>query len=174
MNAKSKLFIAIAFVVSATWFYFTPHLAVAGMKAAMESKDADILSAYVNFPALKDSVKAGFSAKLAKQPIKEIEENSFGALGAALTKAFINPLVDAIVTPENLAMMLKGYKPKAVKSGAQPGSAQAETDTAMSYESFDRFVVTIKNKGAKDESVGLVFNRNGLFAWQLSALRFPI
>lgn len=173
MNTKSKLFVAIVFVLSVTWFYFTPHLAVGGMKSAIESKDEVKLSAYVNFPALRESVKAGFSAKLAQQPIKEIEENSFGGLGAALANAFINPLVDVIVTPENLAMMLKGYQPKPVKTSAQPDSAQAGIDTAMSYESFDRFVVTIKNKGATDGSVDLVFNRNGLFSWQLSALRLP-
>lgn len=173
MNTKRKLFVAIVFSLFATWFYFTPYLAVAGMKSAVESKDGAKLSAYVNFPALKESVKASFSAKLAQQPIKEIEENSSGALGAALTNAFINPMVDVIVTPENLAMMLKGYTPKVGNRNTQADSHQTEIETAMSYESFDRFVVNIKNKGEANGSVGLVFNRNGLFSWQLSAMRLP-
>jgi hypothetical protein len=44
----------------------------------------------------------------------------------------------------------------------------------MSYESFDRFVVTVKKKGSTEEPLGLVFNRDGIFSWKLSALRLPM
>ena len=174
MNAKTKLSVAILFVVFTTWFYFTPYLAVSGMKSAAEAKDAAKLSGYVNFPAVKESLKASFNAKLASQVAKEKDGNPFGALGAALAAAFINPMIDALVTPESLAMMMKGDKSQPAKTAAQSKPAESDADTSMAYESFDRFVVTVKKRGSTDEPLGLVFNREGTFSWKLSSLRLPI
>jgi hypothetical protein len=174
MSTKTTLSIAIVFIAFSTWFYFTPHLAVSGMKSAAEAKDAAKLSGYVNFPALKESLKASFNAKLASEVTKEKDGNPFAALGAALAAAFINPMIDALVTPESLAMMMKGDKPQPAKKTEQTKSSDSDPDTSMSYESFDRFVVTVKKKGTTEEPLGLVFNRDGMFSWKLSALRLPM
>lgn len=184
MNTKNKLSIAVVAVAFSTWFYFTPYLTVNAMKSAAEAKDATKLSDYVNFPAVKDSLKASLNAKLASDVSKN-NGNPFGALGAAMAAAFINPMIDALVTPESLAMMMKGEKPKPANNSTQsPSPASSEVvasessesndDTSMSYENFDRFVVTVKKKGSTEEPFGLVFNRDGLFSWKLSALRLPI
>lgn len=174
MSTKTKLSIAIVSVAFSTWFYFTPHLAVSGMKSAAEAKDAAKLSDYVNFPAVKESLKASFNAKLASDVTKEKGGNPFSVFGAALASAFINPVIDALVTPESLAMMMKGDKPQPAKSTEKTKPSGSDADTKMSYESFDRFVVTVKKKGTTEEPLGLVFNRDGMFSWKLSALRLPI
>ena len=173
MNTKAKSSIAIALVTLGTWFYFTPHLAVSGMRSAAEAKDAAKLSDYVNFPAVKESLKASLNAKLATQVSKEQDGNPFAALGAAMAAALINPMIDALITPEGLAMMMKGDKPRpGVNTEQQHADSNAET--SMSYESFDRFVVTVKKKDATEEPLGFVFNREGMFSWKLSALRLPM
>jgi len=174
MSTKAKFFFAIVFVAFSTWFYFTPHLAVSGMKSAAEEKDAAKLSDYVNFPALKESLKASFNAQLASEVAKEEDGNPFAALGAAMAAAFVNPMIDALVTPESLAMMMKGDKPQPAKKSEQTKPSDSDTDTSMSYESFDRFVVTVKKNGSTEEPLGLVFNRDGIFSWKLSALRLPM
>ena len=174
MNTKTKLSIAIAFAALGAWFYFTPHLAVSEMKSAAEAKDAAKLSAYVDFPAVKESFKASLNAKLAMQAPKEQDGNPFAALGAAMAAALINPMVDALITPEGLAMMMKGDKPQPGVNAEQAQQTDSNTDTSMSYESFDRFVVTVKKKGAAEEPLGFVFNREGMFSWKLSALRLPM
>ncbi|MFA7239599.1 MAG: DUF2939 domain-containing protein [Sulfuricellaceae bacterium] len=174
MSKTITLSIVIALIAFCTWFYFTPHLAVNGMKTGAEAKDAAKLSSYVNYPALKESLKAGFSAKLTSGAAKE--SKLLGVLGAALADAVVNPTIDALITPESLAMIMRGDKPQpannATKNTTQ--SKPSETETSMAYESFDRFVVTIKKKGATGEPFGLVFNREGLFSWKLSALRLPL
>ena len=174
MNNKTKVFIAIVLVACGTWFYFSPHLAVSQMKSAAEAKDAAKLSDYVNFPALKESLKASFNAKLASGVTKEKDTNPFAALGALMAAALINPMVDALVTPENLAMMMKGEKPLPTKSTEQTTPSDSDADTSMFYESFDRFVVTVKIKDTAEEPYGLVFSREGMFSWKLSALRLPM
>lgn len=132
MSTKIKLSIALIFVAFSTWFYFTPHLAVSGMKSAAEAKDAAKLSRYVNFPALKESLKADFNAKLASEVAKETDGNLFAVLGAALAAAFINPMIDALVTPESLAMMMKGDKPQLAKNTEEAKSSDSDVDISMS------------------------------------------
>ena len=200
MTRKTKLAAAIAIVAFGTWFYFLPYIAFNGMKSAIDAKDASRLAGYVNFPALKDSIKAGLSARIAARVSDTREKSLFGALGAALAGAFVDPLVDAFVTPESLAMILKAEMPKPAPPARQPPPSapappasppsapappassppesatptESKREQSMSYESFDRFVVSVKKKGSTDQPFSLVFTREGWFSWKLSALRMPL
>jgi len=174
MNNRTKVSIALLLAVFGVWFYFTPHIAVSGMKSAAEKKDAEKLSDYVDFPALKESLKASLKARIASEVVKEKEDNPLAALGAAMGAALIAPMIDAIVTPESLAMIMKGDKPQPGKNSTPSEPAETDIDTSMSYESFDRFVVTVKKKGTTEEPLSLVFHRDGIFSWKLSALRLDM
>ena len=81
MGNKAKVSILAVLVMFGLWFFFTPHLVVNAMESAAEAKDAAKLSGYVNFPALKDSLKAGFNALFASSTVKENAENPYAALG---------------------------------------------------------------------------------------------
>lgn len=59
-------------------------------------------------------------------------------------------MIDALVTPESLAMVMKGEKPEPAAKATKTKSDQ-DVDIAMSYEAFDRFVVTVKKKGSSDK-----------------------
>ena len=158
------------------WFYSTPYIAANNMKKAAEANDSATLSGYINFPSLKESLKANFNAILATEVAKNKDGNPFEALGAALAAAFINPMIDALVTPESLAMMMQGNKLNlekgAPKAESKP-SGISDTEMTMGYESFDRFAVSVKKKGDMDDPVTFVFHREGLVAWKLASLRLP-
>lgn len=179
MQRKKAIYgIAITVIAAAVgvWFYFTPYIAANNMKKAAEASDSATLSSYINFPSLKESLKANFNAMLATEVVKNKEGNPFEALGAALAAAFINPMIDALVTPESLAMMMRGNKPNlekdAPKTESKP-SGTSDTEMTMGYESFDRFAVSVKKKDDMDEPVTFVFHREGLVAWKLASLRLP-
>ena len=181
MQLASVVCVVSAFLFCA-WFYFTPYLAVRGMKSALAARDAARLSSYVNFPSLKESLKANVNAMLASEIMEKKEANPFGAIGTALAAVIINPMIDAFVTPENLATLMKGYEPRLGGDSTQPPLVKDNTwssdfdagvEMSMSYESFDRFVVTVKQKGDVGEPISFVFNRDGTFSWKLSALRLP-
>lgn len=160
------------------WYYYTPYLAVKNMRAAAEKKDSATLSRYINFPSVRESLKASLNAKMLSEIAKKQEQNPFAALGAALAMALIGPMVEAMITPESLAMMMKGEKPSLEKSKSTSSTASAtsepETETSMSYENFDQFVVSTRKKSTSDDPVALVFQREGLFSWKLSAIRLPL
>ena len=174
MHRKRNISIVVL-VVFGIWFFLTPYMTANAMRTAAEERDGGKLSGYVDFPALKESLKASFNAKLASEVAQDSEANAFSALGAAMAAAFVNPMIDALVTPESLVMMMEGNKPE---PGASAGDASADegldADVSMSYENMDTFVVTVTKHGGEQEPIGLVLRRNGLFSWKLSAVRLPL
>ena len=171
----ASVFAAIAVTGAVVWFYFTPHLVAHEMASAAEERNATKLSRHINFPSLRESVKAGINAKLASELLSRGNpDNPFAALGLALGTALVNPIVDAIVTPEGVASIMRGERPMDQKGAkGKSSSKRSEIDTSVHYESFDRFVVAVKKAGSSDDPLLLVFHRDGLFGWKLSELRFP-
>ena len=173
MLLRNRFFIATVVVALLAWFYFTPHLTFRGMRAAIESGDAARFNDYVNFPALKDNIKGTLNARLVSATTPNRARSRYEDLGTALAAAMIGQLVDALITPESMAMMLKGEKPR---PGVIPSAAKSHddaVDVSMKYETFDRFVVTARNRSGTDEPIILVFVRDGPFSWKLSAVRLP-
>jgi hypothetical protein len=160
------------------WYYYTPYLAANNMRIAAENKDAVALSRYINFPSVRESLKATLRAKMLSEMAQKEDQNPFAALGAAFGVALVGPMVDAMVTPEALVMMMKGENPSLEKSEPPPdptsGGSKSDTETSMVYESFDQFVVRTKKRGTTEEPVVLVFQREGLISWKLSAIHLPL
>lgn len=179
MAKGTKLWIAVVLLlVIGGWFYYTPYLTVRNLRHAAENKDSATLSRYINFPSVRESLKASFNAKMLSEMGKMKDQNPLAALGAVFAMALVGPMVDAMVTPEALAIMMKGEKPAIEKDkpAATPTSATSdpEVETLMRYENFDQFVVSIKKKSTSDEPIELVFQREGFVSWKLTAIRLPL
>ena len=176
MNSKATAAIsAIAAIGVGVWFYFTPHLTLHAMKSAAEARDSAALTAHIDFPAVKESLKNAFNAHLAAEVASQKDAGPFAAAGAMFAAAFINPMIDALVTPESIERMMRGDKPMEKREAAKDvESATDDIETEMAYESFDSFVLNVRKKGETSEPIGLILKRDGLFAWKLSAIRFPM
>ena len=183
----------------AGWFYFTPHLAVHGMKAAIDARDAQKLSNYVDFPSLKESLKLDLKGRIAHQMEGDKTDTGSRSIGKslslALASALISPVVDAVVTPQGLALLMQGERPdpkgdrRRKKGGqtetpaqpssqsgsdpAKPDDSRQRIETSSSYESFDRFVVSVRRKEDAAEPVVLVLRRSDLIRWKLAEVRLP-
>jgi len=166
MSKSIKLYlVAIVLLVAGICFYFTPHLAAYNMKKAADNKDTEALSGYVDYPSLRESLKANFNAKIANEITKKEDKNPFNALGAAFAAALLNPMIDALVTPESLAMLMKGEKPqlnesRRSSSKTKSSSKESNTETTIFYKGFNRFVIKIKVKDSSEDHVELIFKRN--------------
>lgn len=172
-----KIGLGVFAIVLSVWFYFTPYIAVWGLKSAAETKDAYKMSSYINYPALKENLKSLFSAKLMKE-VGAAKGNPFAATGMAMAGTMIGPMVDAMVSPEGLAAMIsqgKAGKPGSAQASPSPKALGENQKADMSYENINQFVVNILSKDGKDDPVGLVFTRDGIFSpWKLSALRINV
>jgi len=141
------------------------------MRKAAQNNDAAGISKYVDYPAVRASLKESLTATMRKELAKE-PDNPYTALGAAFAKAIIDKMVDALVTPEAIAAMMRGEKPSPDKSPDVKIDTKNEDtpNISMGYESFSRFVVRASNKKQPGEEIGLVFARKGM-SWKLSAVR---
>jgi hypothetical protein len=89
------------------------------MRKAVQRKDHSYVSAHVDFPQLRESLKGTFTAQMAKE-VAATDTDGFEAFGAALGAMMIGPMIDALVTPEGLIAMMLGTDPNEVKSRPSP------------------------------------------------------
>jgi hypothetical protein len=197
-NWKKPVAIAVAAIVVVTALglsYASPYLALNRLKQAADARDAVTLSEYVDYPALRVSLKQQVGEMLQRRIQAQHSSNPLLMLGAVIGAALIGPLVDAYATPEGVAALLNGMPPTG-KPGerpaappppaAQASSAPAETaqpapasaDTAApqpraqataGYRSLNEFAVTWQ-RSADSERYAAILQRHGLFSWKLAAV----
>jgi len=185
---KKILFIlfSVIILICGIGFYSTPYWAFRNMRMAAENKDTETLNRYVDFNALKESLKANLNDRIARETGSTKNGDAMDTLGSAIATAFINPLIDAFVTPDGLAMIVRGSIPerprsrrrseeKAENNGGKKKSEgkKTEIETSTYYQNFNRFVVAFKEKGSHHDQIRLVFRRDGLASWKLCAMDFP-
>lgn len=135
--------VAVAMIVAALGYaYASPYIAVKHMKAAADARDAATLNEYVDYPALRLSLKQQVGEMLERRVEGQHSSNPLLILGAVIGAALISPLVDAYATPEGVTALLNGmpptgkpgdrpHAPPPAESGAQPAeSAQSAPPAA--------------------------------------------
>lgn len=181
--------IAVLVVIFCAWYYATPYLAFSAMKAAADKKDAQALSEYVDYPAVRESLKATFKAKMAGELVKGgANANPFAALGMMLAGTLVDTMVDAMITPQGLANLMSAdqsapmvhapSKPQQETQTLLPTQTQeskneaSERDTVITrrYADWNRFEISASKRDKPDDKVTMVLVRQGIASWKLSAI----
>lgn len=111
----------IAVVAILGYGYASPYLAANRMKAAADARDAATLNEYVDYPALRMSLKQQVGEMLQQRIHAQHSSNPLLLFGAVIGAALIGPLVDAYATPDGVAALLNGMPPTG-KPGEQPAA----------------------------------------------------
>jgi hypothetical protein len=184
-----KKLIVVALVLFAAWLFATPYLTLHSIKSAAEEKDIQSLSQYIDFPAFKESLKTNLKGKINRTLAKTHNDNPYAnlldAAGSQLAVRMIDPLLDAVVTPESVAELLQG-NPPAADSGKEKGKGKEgigdvlsfmpssqNVDVVAGYKSFDSFVITLKEKGSGKEVMAFILKRQGLSSWRVVGVKIP-
>jgi hypothetical protein len=177
MDGKQRKYLGLglvgAFLIGG-WQYATPYITLYQMYDAAKKQDFQGVATHVDFLALRDSVKANVNSIV---QTKSIEQNNplMGLVGAALSGFLLNPVVDAVVTPEGVTGLLLGQRillNPTEGQGADQSQKPPDVDVKPRYESFDRFVVGVKPKGEDLPPVDIILHREGL-GWKVTGLRLP-
>ena len=157
-------------VVAATSFA-SPWWTLHRLRAAVDRHDAEGVSAQVDFPALRDSVKSQLLGSIARDAGNE-GGNPFAAIGKAFARVVADPVVDAIVSPAGVAAMVEHGKVSIGRPTREPHSADAEPPRdkpryALHYRGWSHFAVTAEDGGS------FVFRRDGLWSWKLAGIELP-
>ncbi|HDR9760538.1 TPA: DUF2939 domain-containing protein [Burkholderia cepacia] len=104
--------LAIAAVAAIGYAYASPYVALGRLKTAIDARDAQAISEYVDFPSLRISLKQQVTEELMRRIDAVKKGNPFAVLGALIGSALIGPLVDAYATPEGVAALMSGLPPR--------------------------------------------------------------
>jgi len=168
----NKLVVVLAVMVpllllgtAAVYLYFTPYFALQAIERAARSGDTTALAQRIDFPAVRASVKQQVVARIDQAAAPN--PNPLAAFGSALAGALSEPAVDALVTPDNLARMLRG---ESVGSVQGPTLRLEDSHVEFGYIGIDRFqAITAPPPGG----FTLVLARDGWFDWKLVDVVLP-
>jgi hypothetical protein len=181
--------IALAIVATLGYGYASPYVTLNRLKVAADARDAATLNEYVDYPALRLSLKQQVGELLQRRVEAQHSSNPLLLFGAMIGAALIGPLVDAYATPDGVAALLNGMPPSG-KPGEQPppaGNTEAapapaapapnaqnaapepRPQASAGYRTFNEFVVTWQ-RSANGERYSAVLQRHGLFSWKLAAV----
>lgn len=149
----------------AVYLYYTPHRALQRIEGAARSGDTRALSERVDFPAVRASVKRQVVARI--DQAAAANPNPLAALGSALAGALSEPAVDALVTPENVARMLRGENMGSVQA---PKLQLDGSSVELGYRGIDRFEAVT---APAPNGFTLVLARDGWFDWKLVEVVLP-
>jgi len=175
MNSQRPVIVVsiLLALVAGAVLYASPYLALYRMREAVRARDAVALTPYVDFPAVRESVKAGINARIGTEIAKDAGRNPFAALGAAFAAAIVNPLVDAMVTPEGMAAMLSGERPSLEHAASKTPPDVDDVETVARYVGVDRFLLTVHQRGDASPPIEFTLERVGLAGWKVVGVRFP-
>ncbi|HTH61795.1 MAG TPA: DUF2939 domain-containing protein [Paraburkholderia sp.] len=115
----------VVFVVAIIGYsYATPYIALNRIKRAADARDAATLNQYVDYPALRASLKGQLGDMLQKRIDAQHSSNPLLLFGAVIGQALISPLVDAYATPDGVAALLNGMPPRG-EPGERPPTSTA-------------------------------------------------
>ena len=137
------------------------------MKAAADANDADALDSYIDYPALREDLKAELTAKMAAEARKD--KSAFSDLGLAIGTAMVGPAIDSLVTPAAVRAALVARRDQALIKAPQAASALRLPDDPMIVR---RGVSEFHVASKRQPTSGLVFKRHGLW-WKLSGVDLP-
>ena len=157
-------------------FWATPYYSVWSMKRAAQNRDATTFSSYIDFPRLRESLKAELNAKMLfdMKNNKELKDNPFSGLALLAAPTMINNIIDGYVTP---AAIERGFKEELKLKDQNVATETFNKDfltkdgisVDSAYQSSDEFHVIVT--GPEQKQNRLVFERRSLFWWQLVGMK---
>lgn len=180
--------------------YASPYLALDRLKRAADERDAQTVSEYVDYPALRESLKDQIAGLLTRKIQARANGNPLAALGAMIGVALIGPLVDAYATPDGVAALLNGMPPRgdptqrppvppdapanapanapagsADSTAPAPATAGSPTTPPQPPQTTAAYrgineFVVTYQHGVGDTRYAAILRREGLFSWKLAAV----
>jgi hypothetical protein len=166
-----KILFALVVSVCGGALFAQPYYTAYQMREAADARDHALLSTYIDFPAVRASLKDQGRALAQRQVEQEVGRGALAELGGALGSVLGERMVEATITPETLAalMQAESRKPSDPDDDAPIDSREdgaSDPDVRLGYTAWDRFVVDVIED---DQITRMVLGRQGL-AWKLVAV----
>lgn len=152
--------LVLAIVVA--WVAFGPKRTLTGVVEAIETQDIARLNELVDFPAVRSQVKAAILAELHQAAA----DDPYDQMGMALGMAFVDPMLDALISPEAfIAMASEGQALAEHGMGGDSERWQEQIESGraeLSFKSLSRAEVAFIDEEDPAVSLAILMDRVGL------------
>lgn len=178
MKGLTKALAALVVVGFLVAYFATPLLTVNRLVAAAKAGDEATLEQLVDFPAFRDSLKDGLTARLMAeaQADPDLRNSALGGLGMMLAPMLVGGAVDALVNAPTIATMVRTARqpdPSDVVVGEPAKSENRDIRQTYGYRDLNTFVLGLTDADRPDETLKLLLKRQGLFGWKLAGVDLP-
>ncbi len=161
---KRTTFLSVLLLVGAGgWYYWAPRAAADRLREAALAGDERTLERLVDFPRVRQNLKADLRAEFAEQADPVLRDHPLiGAVAAGLGGPIADGAVERLVTPSAIAALARWGQD-------EQGGPVDDSDVAyrMRNTGLSEFVVTARSRHDRDaEPVTFTFGRSGL-QWRL-------
>lgn len=171
--------VIVVLVLASGWIAAGPFLAINGIRQAVKAQDAAALSEYIDFPAVRTSLKQQVDDYVVRRAGADVQSSLLGSVALQLASGATDGIVDMMATPAGLAAVMEGRNFWHRLSGQRSSEDAYGTAPARDplegakyrYESPSRFTATLAN--ADGDPVVFVLTRDGL-AWKVTEVRLPL
>lgn len=167
----------LAFLVA---YLASPILTVNAIVAAAKAGDEAALERMVDFPAFRDSLKDELTARLMAeaQADPDVRDSALGGLGMMLAPMLVGGAVDALVNAPTIAAMVRTAETPdpidaATATTPEPESEDRDIRQSYAYRDLNTFVLGLTDPDRPDQTLKLLFKRQGLFGWKLAGIDLP-
>jgi hypothetical protein len=178
-----RLLVPLALLLSAAfcvWIWFAPHLTARAMQRAVERGDAAALARHVDFPAVREDLKAQFAAASSAR-FGGDGRGGWRDFGAALAGTAASPAIDAIASEQGLMLMFAGrglVRELLASADAAPPPHDAERRFGPwraegGYVDASTFVVRVDIGDDPALPATLTLRRHRGLWWKLSGIDLP-
>lgn len=152
-----------------------PYLAINGIHNVVASGQYGELWRFVDFDQLRNSLRPQIQERIARGIMERTGPSQGAKTIGELTSMIATPAIDAMVSPDGIAMLLQGsaFGNKVKGQVDAQGQAQATDplkDAKTHFESPSLLTATVPN--AEGQPVVFEFRRSGL-TWKLAGMRLP-
>ncbi len=167
--AGGLLLVLVGYVIAG------PYLAINGLRRVVASGQYDELWRFVDYDRLRESVRPQLQARIAEGVIQRAGPGGVGTAAGALAARIATPAIDAMVSPQGIALLLTGSALAQPAAGPSPADGKPRAkdplaDAHTRFESPSLFTATVASADGKP--VIFEFRRDGL-GWKLAGLRLP-
>jgi hypothetical protein len=176
---QKRIFLAIAVLLAAGvagYWYWSPYLAVRELREAAVAADATRFNERVDFPKVRESLKAQFATRIDKGE----SADAGAALGGLFARVLVDKMIDVAVRPETIMFAMREGRFKiengAAREGEPDGAAGERRKVVWRTErkGFDTVLFHAVDEGsANKDKMALVMQREGFANWKLTDIRLP-
>ncbi|MDO5652958.1 MAG: DUF2939 domain-containing protein [Brachymonas sp.] len=138
MQKKTRwwlVLVVLAVVLLGGYYIASPWIMLARFKVDAQARKAEKMDNYVDFTAVRASLKAQLQARVAAK-IGIDPNNPLAAMGMALANAVIDPVVVTVASPQGIVAMMNGENP--MPGLNRLGVAVPEPAPRLQPQSFDQ------------------------------------